>query len=302
MYSDEKGKVAIILLNYNGAGDTIECIESIKQSVYKNYEIIVVDNCSTDDSVSVLEDYSKKTPLIFLRSKWNNGFSAGNNIGIREAQKRNFDYVLLLNNDTLVTIDFLQELLNAYERVDKGSVLSGTIMYAYEREKIWYAGGSYSEWTAKAKHLRMNETADATPTEIEEVNFISGCEVLIPIGDIKKIGLMDEDYFLYTEDLDYSIKIKKARIKMYYVPKSVIYHKVSSSTQKISKMVSYYSVRNRRILIHKHFPFPKRIIAILYTDMQSVHRIVRKRLYFKPAFLGVVDYYKHRFGKSNRVL
>ena len=302
MYSDKKGKTAIILLNYNGADDTIECIESIKKSIYKNYEIIVVDNCSTDESVSVLEEYRQKTPFIFLQSESNNGFSAGNNIGIVKAQEQNFDYIMLLNNDTLVTPDFLQELLNAYERVDKGSVLSGTIMYAYEREKIWYAGGSYSEWTAKARHLRMNETVDAIPTEIEEVNFISGCEVLIPIGDIKKVGLMDEDYFLYTEDLDYSIRIKKAGIKMYYVPKSVIYHKVSSSTNKISKMVSYYSVRNKRILIKKHFSFPRKPVAILYTNLQSVHRMIKKRLSFKPAFFGWVDYYKHRFGKSDRVL
>ena len=298
----ENGRVAIILLNYNGANDTIECIESIKQSIYKNYEIIVVDNCSTDDSIAALEEYSKKTPFTLLKSKTNNGFSAGNNIGIKEAKKGKFDYVLLLNNDTLVTENFLVALLDAYKTVDRSSVLTGSILYAYEREKIWFAGGHCSEWTARPKHLRINEPISSIPENIERINFISGCEVLIPIAVIEKIGLMDEDYFLYSEDIDYSMRIAKNGIPMYYVPKSVIYHKVSSSTSKISRMVSYYSVRNRRILIKKHFPFPKNFVAIMYTNLQSLHRLIHKRLFIKPAFWGWVDYYKHRFGKSDRSL
>lgn len=298
----DRGRVAIVLVNYNGAKDTIECIESIKHSVYTNYEIIVVDNCSTDNSVEQLEKYSISADFTLIRAKKNNGFSAGNNIGIREAQKKNFDYVLLLNNDTLVTPIFLQEMLDSYLNIDKESVLTGTILYANECDKVWYAGGLYSRWTSQAKHLRMNQSIDQLPQAIEKINYICGCEMLIPIITLNRVGMLDEDYFLYYEDLDYSMRIDSLGIDMYYVPSSVIFHKVSSSTGGMSSMVSYYYARNAFLTIRKNYSPVKRLLVSIFVFFQLLHRIVHKRLFYKPALYGWVDYHRSVFGKSDRVL
>lgn len=290
--------VAIILVNYNCAKDTLECIKSLCKIDYQNYKIIVVDNASTDDSYIRLEHNAYKYNYILLRAKKNNGFAAGNNLGIKYAFKIHPKYVLLLNNDTIVTSSFLIELLK--NRPDDYSVLTGTILYNNEKNIVWYGGGNIGHFSGRVKHLFYNQDKKVIPANPLEVNFISGCEMLIPAKIIKDVGLLDEKFFLYEEDADYCIRIKNANYKLIYVPTSFIYHKISRSTSKTPKKTNYYLYRNKRILINKHFKGLQIITSLLFTNIQGIFRLITKRQSLECMIAGIIDFYLKKWGKTYR--
>ena len=294
-----KPSVGIVIINYNGFQDTKELLESFIACDYPNYFIIIVDNKSTDDSLSQLREIQRKIDFSLIVAEENRGFSAGNNLGINYAIEAGLDYVLLLNNDTIITPDFLSKLVISI--TDSSSAYTGTIRYFWDKDRIWYAGGAVSHFTGKTRHLHQDEINPVLPTEAQEVNFISGCELLFPTSMVQKVGLLDEDFFLYSEDVDYSLRMEKAGIRMIYVPDSVIYHKVGATTSKISKTSSYYSARNRRIMIYRNFKWYQIITALIYTHAQTIHRIVHGRQSVECVRAGIIDYYMKRFGKTDRV-
>ena len=296
---NDKPSVGIVIINYNGFQDTAELLESFKTCDYSNYSIIIVDNKSTDDSLEHLKSIQKEYDFTLIESEENRGFSAGNNLGINRAIEDGLDYILLLNNDTIITPDFLSKLVNNIK--DFSSAYTGTIRYFWDKDRIWYAGGAVSHYTGKTRHLHQDEVNPDLPAEPLEVNFISGCELLFPTSMVEKVGLLDEDFFLYSEDVDYSLRMEKAGIKMIYVPDSVIYHKVGATTSKISKISSYYSARNRRIMIYRNFKWYQIITALIYTHAQTIHRILHGRQSVKCVRAGITDYYLKRFGKTDRV-
>ena len=297
----ESGKpsVGIVIINYNGFQDTKELLESFTSCDYPNYSIIIVDNKSTDDSLELLRSIQQEYDFSLIEAEENRGFSAGNNLGIKHAINNGLDYVLLLNNDTIITPDFLSRLVNCIR--DSASAYTGTIRYFWDKDRIWYAGGSVSHFTGKTRHLHQGETNPVLPAEPQEVSFISGCELLFPTSMVEKVGLLDEDFFLYSEDVDYSLRMEKAGIRMIYVPDSLIYHKVGATTSKISKISSYYSARNRRIMIYRNFKWYQIITALIYTHAQTIHRILHGRQSVKCVRAGITDYYLKRFGKTERV-
>lgn len=293
----EDRKVGIVLVNYNGCEDTIDCLNSLLTSTYDNILTIVVDNLSTDDSVEILKGKEKELRFTLICSPENNGFSAGNNIGIRFAFDHGCSHVLLLNNDTVVTPDFLTEMMK-YD--DGKTALTGTILYYWKKDKVWYGGGTVNKFTGKTVHLHKEQTVEAVGSIPESVSFISGCEMLIPKRIVDSVGLMDEDYFLYGEDVDYSLRIGNHGFGLKYAPASIIFHKVSASTSKISKATQYYSARNRRLLIYRNLKWYQKITALVYTHLQTVHRIVQKRLTVRCVQAGIKDYYQKNFGKTDR--
>ena len=293
----EDKKVGVVLVNYNGSEDTIDCLNSLLNSSYKNILTIVVDNLSTDNSEEILKEKEKELRFTLICSPENNGFSAGNNIGIRYAFDHGCSHVLLLNNDTVVTPDFLSELMK-YD--DGKKALTGTILYFWKKDKVWYGGGTVNKFTGKTVHLHKEETVETVASVPESISFISGCELLVSKQIVNAIGLMDEDYFLYGEDVDYSLRISNHVFGLRYVPTSIIYHKVSASTSKISKATQYYSVRNRRLLIYRNLNWYQRITALVYTHLQTAHRVFQKRLTIKCVSAGIIDYYQKKFGRTER--
>ena len=186
--------VAIILVNYNGYQDTAECIQSLSRIEYEEYEVIVVDNCSTDNSYENLQMLQDSEQFVLLKSDENRGFSAGNNIGIRYALEKHFDYILLLNNDTTVTPQFLIKLLGRSE--NDCAVVSGTILFYDSPDTVWYGGGSMGRYSGRVRHLYYRKSRRDLPKDRQEVSFISGCEMLIPAQAFNKTGLLDEDFFI----------------------------------------------------------------------------------------------------------
>lgn len=245
-------KVTIILLNYCGTEDTLNCIKSLEQIDYNNYEILVVDNASPDNSYKTLKEELKDTPHILLKSPCNDGFAKGNNIGIEYAMKKGTDYILLLNNDTLVDKDFLKELVKCYENHTNPGIVGSKILYEGKRDHIWYGGGDIDFKKFYGYHLGEGHKDEGQYNKERPINFITGCVMLIGKEVIDKIGGLPEEYFMYFEDVDYCIKAKEAGYELYYCPKSIVYHKVSASSGgEESTFGIKWGTRNRIIFMNK---------------------------------------------------
>jgi len=224
-------RVSIVILNYNGSRDTIECLESIySKLMYKSFQVILVDNGSDPEDVSSLKKWigssgvkregNFEKELIFIESKENLGFSGGNNLGIRYALSRGADYIWLLNNDTVVTHHSLDSLVSVAEKEPKIGLVTSKVYCYDDPRKVQYNG----------KRV-FYEGVDDSGGDVEPrpVDVISGCSLLMKSAFLGKIGLLDEDYFLYFEDNDIFTRALKARWKAYYCPTSIVYHKGGAS-------------------------------------------------------------------------
>ena len=293
-----KSRIAIIIVNFNGWKDTIECIHSIEEVSYKSFEVIVVDNASSDESVDKLKALISETPvaITLIEEKENRGFSAGNNVGILYAMKRNFDYYLMLNNDTLVDKEFLDELLKPFELDEVGASI-GQIYYAYNMKKIWYAGGALNSKYIKPIHLKYNQTEIEHVSEIKEVTFATGCCICCSKELLDKIGLWNETFFLYEEDVDFSIRIMNAGYRIIYNSDAIVYHKVSASTGIIAGNAEYYQIRNRLLLINMYKTGFGVLWAKIYTFLFCINRIIKREYQIKPMIDAYRDYLKKRTGK-----
>lgn len=278
--------VVIILVNFNGSDDTIDCIISLNGLTYKNYEIVVVDNCSSDDSIEDLERAKAIYHFTLLKSNENKGFSTGNNIGIRYALEHNADYIWILNNDTLVEPGALEKLLTGFTYDKKCGITIGKIFFEQNRNIVWYAGGAFDPWTARTEHWNYGRI-ETSKQSICNVTFATGCCMLVSRQAIEKVGLFDEDYFLYEEDVDYSYRMTTQGYKMVYVPEAVIFHKVSASTGQASSVSQYYSIRNKYLLIRKYFRGIRKLTAYSYLSLQLIYRCLKGELkytYYRKAF------------------
>lgn len=289
-------KVSIILVNYNGYRDTIECLQSLRDITYPNYEVIVVDNASTDESAGEISSFTKDNEILIM-SKENGGFSAGNNIGIKYALEHNTDYCLLLNNDTVVEPNFLDKLISGFAFSGNCGLTIGKILYESNRDTIWYAGGSISRKTAKTEHWHYREIDEGLQDNPQVVSFATGCCMCLSKETIEKVGLLDERYFLYEEDADYSYRIADAEFELLYIPEARIYHKVSASTGNSSKASQYYTIRNKYMFIKERFE--SKYSAYVFTTLQIVYRcIIRKNNFtiFLKAFKSF------RKGESGKII
>lgn len=290
-----KPKVSIILVNYNGTKDTIDCINSLNKIMYENYEIIVVDNASENQ-----DELQSKIPenVILIKSKQNLGFSGGNNLGIEYAMNHNSSYVLLLNNDTIVKKDFLNHLVEISEKSKNVGIVTGKILCYSEPNIIWFGGGEINLEKAMVRHLDAGKT-DRMKREIKEISFASGCLMLISKETIFKVGILDESYFMYSEDVDYCCRVAKANIRILYTSKSIIYHKVSVSTGgKNSSFTQYYRTRNDMIVINRYAKNKKK--AFFYYLLRLIKRNLLGQFQFQYTLEGVKAYFRGEKGKSDR--
>lgn len=253
--------VYIILVNYKGLEDTIECLKSLDSITYTNYRTIVVDNASNDNSCEELRKY---TNIELIELKENLGFAGGNNVGIKVAMDNKADYVLLLNNDTVVEKDFLDHLVDVAEADSTVGAVGGKIYYFDDKKLIWYAGAKINTFTSRTQHLGAEEHDNGQYNELCETGYITGCMMLVKAEVVEKVGVMDESYFLYYEETDWNVRINQAGYKLMYQPKSVIYHKVSSSTKKINYVMNYYYDRNSYYFINKNYGAANKAFMYLY--------------------------------------
>jgi len=250
-------KVSIIILNWNGLEDTVECLESIQKITYLNYHVIVVDNGSEGDDVEVLRekfgDY-----IHIIENDRNYGFAEGNNVGMRYAlDNLGPDFFLLLNNDTVVAPDFLGELMEVALSDKRIGILGSKIYYYDEPEKVWFAGGNINYWLGRLWCRGIGQIDRGHFDDIADVDFISGCCMLISQNMLSSVGLLDSVFFFGTEDYDISIRAARGGFRVLYVPGSKIWHKIGRSTgrtgRKPTPFVAYGCIRNHFILMEKHW-------------------------------------------------
>ncbi len=311
--------VSIIILNWNNWGDTITCLDSLKNLDYPNYEIVVVDNGSTDESVHELRQTldppkgvrpPRKTT--FTINKKNLGFSGGNNVGIKYALDNGADYILLLNNDTVVEPSFLKTLIGMSENPNSRfpvpnsfGILGPRINYFESKDLVWFNGGEFG-WPLKYNyHLDFRKKeSELKNLEPREVDFITGACMLVKRAVFEKIGLLDERFFLYFEDMDFCLRAKKAGFASMIVPQAKIYHKVSATASKLQDpIIWYYHVRNYLLLVKKNkgmwlnfttwvwarWIYGKQVVKqILFPGKRGETQIIRR---------AITDSYRGNFGK-----
>jgi len=292
---DMEPLAAVILINYNGYKDTLECIKSLNNIDYPNYIIIVIDNGSTQQPLESELDYIKKH-CFYVYSEHNLGFSGGCNLGIEHARMLGAEFVLLLNNDTTVEKDFLNQLFDLYYHKSHVGVIGGLILYYYQPDFIWYGGGSFDYHLGLAKHDLSNCMRANTSVKTREVTFVTGCLMLIPIGVFDDIGPFDESFFLYSEDAEFCCRVHKAGYKMFFCPKAVIYHKVNASSGSSSYMMQYYMTRNNLYMIKKYAD--NRAKGYFIFIFREIRNIIRNQKDIRPLFHAALDFVRGVRGMS----
>ena len=289
--------ICIILVNYNGYDDTVECIKSIENSDYDNYKIILVDNGSKDKNKILNDNYINNAADVII-SEENLGFSGGNNLGIKYAQEKyDPEYYLLLNNDTVITKDTISNLKKGFDFDSKAGIITGKIYYFSEPKTIWAAGGKFNFNTGIADQPELGKIDDGVQYENTcEVSFATGCTMLISKQVINTVGYLEESYFLYAEDTDYCCRVLNAGFKIIYVGKALIYHKVSASTGKQSNMQQYYMFRNNCYIIKKYCNKP------LYGYARRIYRTIKEMKYehysLRVLYKAWRDFHKGIIGKE----
>ncbi|VVB94965.1 Glycosyltransferase AglE [uncultured archaeon] len=255
-------KVVIIILNWNGREDTIECLDSLKHITYPNYEILLVDNGSTDGSV---ECFRERHPgMEIIENEENLGFAEGNNVGIRRAMDEGTDYVLLLNNDTVVDKNFLEELVTVAESDELIGLVQPKILY-YDDLSINSTGFICDIFISTKHRGRYEKDEKQYDNSIEEGFFYaSGCSLLIKRNLLLELGneCFDRYLFAYYEDVDLSWIARLLNFKIVYCPTSTCYHKEGKTSGGFNPETTYWKNRNRIRIIIKNYSM-RNIIWIL---------------------------------------
>ncbi len=242
-------KVVIIIINWNGIGDTIECLESLKNIKYSNYSVIVVDNGSSGDDVAVLgQMFGDWVDL--LCNHTNLGFTGGNNVGIRHALRNGVDYILLLNNDVTVEPDFLRNLVMFAETREDAGIFGPSVCSYSSPSILDSTGGRLSLWRGWSANNNAGASFSQRPRHPEEVDFVEGCCMLIKRSVIEHIGLLDDQYFAYWEETDFCLRANRSGFKVMVVPESRIYHKGGGSS--IGPRRLYFLIRNNILFMRKN--------------------------------------------------
>ncbi len=291
-------KVSIIILNWNGLQNTIECLESLKKVTYHNCEITVVDNGSKGDDVRSLRDRYGNNVHIVANDR-NYGFCEGNNIGIRASLHQEADYLLLLNNDTVVAPNFLAELVKAAVDHNNTCIVNPKIYNYTEPDKLQFAGGKISYLKGRLYNIGLNEVDAGQHDQVKESEFATGCAMLIPKDLLAKVGLFDSSYFVYFEDVDFSVRVREAGYKIIYAPKAKIWHKGTAATGGyLNAIAYYYYVRNAIRFVLKHGRWWQRLVflayfLLIYPFLVLGYSIIHGRFDLCNAFLHGVLFHVH---------
>jgi len=299
-------KVAVIVVNWNRKDDTVECLKSLSRVSTFGFELmtVVVDNGSTDGS---LEALSKITNFSFrvISLKENTGFVGGNNTGITAALEGGADYVLLLNNDTLVDRGLIKELVKSAQENKDGGVFVPKIYFApgFEFHKdrypkfiqgrvIWFAGGVIDWDNVYGSNFGVDDVDRGQFDEEKETDFATGCALFTSRKVLEKVGLLNEKYFAYLEDLEFSLRAKAAGFKIVYVPTGYLWHKVAQSSAIGSSLNDYFLTRNRLDLGLRNAPLRTKIALF----RESIKLLLIGRKWQK---IGVRDFYLRKWGKGS---
>jgi len=246
---DKLPSVTTVILNWNGLADTRECLSSLRSADYPKNRIVVVDNGSREDEVSALAaEFVDFIEIIGLSE--NRGFAGGANAGIRRALEIGTDYVLLLNNDTIVDPTFLSGLIEGVRDVTDLAAANPKTLFYGEPRTIYSTGGSVSLWRGVARQIGRGESDVGQYDKRAHRDYADGVCMLIPTSAIRKVGLLDEEYFAYWEETDWCLRARDAGLRCYYIPNSRVWHKAERSQSPDAKFHYLYR-RNALLFVRK---------------------------------------------------
>ncbi len=252
--------VAIVVLNWNGADDTLACLNSLAALTYPNFNVIVVDNGSTDDSLDKLRTYSSHYPLVLLETGRNLGYAGGNNVGTRHALEHDADFVLVLNNDTTVAPDLLEQLVGAARRNPDTGVFSARVMYFDNPDKVWFDGARWNESSLQLEWPGQGARETEIDTIDHDTDYACGAALFFRAEVARQIGLLDESFFLVWEEVDWCFRARKAGWRNIVVATAKIWHKIGVSFgSESSPLRTYFSVRNELLWFSRHASLSARL-------------------------------------------
>lgn len=236
--------VFIIVLNWNGRDDTLECLESIARIDYSNLKVVVADNGSSDGSIEAIRH--RHPDVRIIENHANLGFAEGNNGAIRHALEAGADFIFLLNNDTVVDSDIVTEFVQAAEQMPKAGVFGAKIYYHADNQRLWYAGGYWDARTLSFGEHGAGEIDRGQHDLITETEWVIGCAMFIRAEVFRKIGLLEPKFFLNNEEIDFCSRTRRSGFLCAYVPGARLWHKISVSFGgEDSPLKEYFSARNR---------------------------------------------------------
>ena len=288
----KNSKIAIIIVNWKQYQLTKLCLYSLQKIKYDNYQIILIDNESNPKELKKIKNQFDK--IITFPNQKNLGFTGANNIGIEYAIKNDFEYVMLINNDTEVEKNFINPLIEVLEKNQNFGAAQPLILNYYNRNKVWSAGGFLNKFFGYTYVIKSPEGIK------KNIDWITGCCFFLRTDVIKKIGLLDENFFAYYEDVDWSIRIKNAGYDLAFVKSSVVYHHGSKSSKNesnegtLSPFVHYLNIRNHIFLLRKNKDVFNSVGVLFFQFFKivsySVYFIVRVRINkLNMVYKGLVD-------------
>jgi GT2 family glycosyltransferase len=321
------GSVSIIVLNWNGRDDTLDCLDSLTRVDHPCFNVIVVDNGSVDDSVAAVR--ARYPDVMILETGSNLGYAGGNDVAIRHClAERNDEFILLLNNDTVVDPAFLTALVDAANAQPTTGIFGPKIYFRDRPDVLWYNG---ARWTGSDfVHIGYGKLDDElVDADRQPPAYITGCALFVRREVLLRVGLLDERFFLLFEDVDFCYRARRLGFQCAVVDKAVVWHKASSSIGEIGSPVpSYFHLRNRLLFGSIHLPFSQRIlllatafVELLFPRLHSIttpgvpllqrlywllrkHELIVLDEYWKPGYWagvrGTLDYLRSRFGDCPR--
>ena len=292
------GVIGIVILNWNSYDVVKQCIDGIQEYICCEIEVIIVDNGSKDDSRTRLATEFPQVTL--LVNNENLGFARGNNVGIRYCKKKGIGQILLLNNDTIITEDFLTKMSAFLDDHEKVAVVQPIILQ-YPTGEIWSAGGQFIRSLSISKSIGAGEAykklRESSPYEVD---WVTGCCMLIKMEVIDKIGGLNEKFFAYHEDVDFCLSVKKSGFRLYCIPEVSLEHIGGYSSKKQSKdgylspYVHYLNARNSIYVVRLHTKNYNLPLTIFYQAIKfggySAYFILRGRFSkLKELWRGIND-------------
>lgn len=244
-----KPLVVVVILNTNRKDDTLEALESLAKSTYPRRHIIVLDNASTDGSVLAIRE---KHPLVkVIELDQNLGYAGNNNVGIQAALDSGADWVFVLNEDTILAEDCIARLVEVGE-VDPEIGIVGPMVYHHNEPTVIQSAGGKLSPTWVSYHLSQNEVDKGQYSAPHQVDWISGCAIMVRSTAIRQAGMIDTRFFYYWEETEWCLRIGRAGWKIFHAPQAHLWHKGVQRDYRPGPNVTYYSTRNRLLMLSKH--------------------------------------------------
>jgi GT2 family glycosyltransferase len=317
--------IHVIVLNWNGREDTLECLKSLEGLDHPRFCVVVVDNGSVDGSVAAIRE--KYPDVAVLETGANLGYAGGNNVGIQWSLSHGADFILLLNNDTVVAPNLLSALSRAAELLPEGSIIGAAISFFDRPDVLWFGGASWSTEKLGFRTTCRGRALSDLPEEPFESDYITGCALFAPVSTFKATGLLDDNFFLTYEETDWCYRARTIGFRCFVTREARLWHKVSASFGGAgSPLVRYFMVRNRLLWGRRHLHGRQRRllhqeswrillrsvtvrVSLTEGDVSLAKRMIwtaaswfrglRKNLndpLIRAGLFGLRDYYLRRFG------